>query len=88
MNAPMDNEHDDQAENEDFAAMLESYSADRNDDLRVGDQVEGRIIAIGADTVFVDTGTKIDGAVEKAELLDENGELPFKEGDTVTLFVV
>jgi small subunit ribosomal protein S1 len=88
MNAPIDNEHDDQAENEDFAAMLESYSAERNDDLRVGDQVAGRIIAIGADTVFVDTGTKIDGAVDKAELLDENGELPFNEGDTITLYVV
>lgn len=88
MNAPIDNEHDNQEDNEDFAAMLESYSAARNDDLRVGDQVEGRIIAIGADTVFVDTGTKIDGAVEKAEMLDENGELPYKEGDTVTLYVV
>jgi small subunit ribosomal protein S1 len=88
MNEPIDNQRDDQAGEEDFAAMLESYSADRNDDLRIGDQVAGRIIAIGADTVFVDTGTKVDGAVEKAELLDENGELPFKEGDTLTLFVV
>ncbi len=88
MDEPIDNERDEQTGDEDFAAMLESYSAERNDDLRIGDKVEGRIIAIGADTVFVDTGTKVDGAVDKAELLDENGQLPFKEGDTVSLFVV
>ena len=59
MNEPMDNEREEQMDGEDFAAMLESYSSDRNDDLRVGDQVTGRIIAIGEDTVFVDTAKTV-----------------------------
>jgi len=58
------------------------------DNLRVGDKVKGKIISIGKDAVFLDTGTKTDGIVEKAELLDENGELPYHEGDSLELFVV
>jgi small subunit ribosomal protein S1 len=42
-----------------------------NDNIRVGDQIRGRIISIGTNNVFVDTGTKVDGVVEKSELLDE-----------------
>jgi small subunit ribosomal protein S1 len=59
-----------------------------NKDIQVGDKVKGEIISIGKDTVFVDTGTKIDGLVEKAELLDDDGQLPYKEGDTLELFAV
>ena len=92
MNEPLDQEMDDRAEEpqdgEDFAAMLENYTADRTDDLRVGDRVTGRVIAIGEETVFVDTGSKIDGAVDRAELLDENGALTVAMGDTLSLFVV
>jgi len=73
---------------ESFAALLEQYSPETDTELRVGDKIEGKIISIGGDTVFVDTNTKIDASVEKSELLDENGELPFAVGDTVALYVV
>lgn len=75
-------------EEESFAELFESYSQSITTDVRVGDKIEGRIIAIGNDAVFIDTGTKIDGVTEKAELLDDEGELTVKEGDTVELFVV
>jgi len=71
-----------------FADLLDSYRVEMREDLQVGDKVKGEIISIGRDTVFIDTGTKTDGAVEKEELLDDNGELPFKEGDQVELYVV
>jgi small subunit ribosomal protein S1 len=35
----------------------------------------------------VDTGTKIDGVVDKSELLDENQKFPYEEGDTIELYV-
>jgi len=35
----------------------------------------------------VDTGTKIDGVVDKNELADENGTVPYKEGDELELYV-
>lgn len=75
-------------EEESFADLLECYSSGMKDDLHIGDEVEGKIISIGKDTVFVDTGTKVDGAVDREELLGEEGEMPFSEGDVVTLYVV
>ncbi len=75
-------------EEEKFEDLLEVYSSRMNEDIQVGDKVKGEIISIGKDTVFVDTGTKIDGLVEKAELLDDDGQLPYKEGDILELFAV
>ncbi|MCP4346714.1 MAG: 30S ribosomal protein S1 [Desulfobacterales bacterium] len=71
-----------------FSELFETYSAGMNEDIQVGDKIRGEIISVGMDTVFVNTGTKIDGAVDKAELLDDKGELPYKIGDTVELYVV
>ena len=71
-----------------FAAMLEAYSPGADADLGVGDKISGKIVSIGKDAVFVDTGSKIDGVVDKAELLDKDGELSLAEGDTIELYVV
>jgi small subunit ribosomal protein S1 len=71
-----------------FAELLEAYGGRSEDSLQVGDKVSVRIIAIGKDAVFVDTGTKIDGSVERAELLDEDGNLTCAVGDNLELFVV
>ncbi len=83
-----DIENESPEEEERFADLLEAYSAGMNDNIRVGDKIRGRIISIGANNVFVDTGTKADGVVEKAELLDENGQLSLVEGDELDLYVV
>jgi small subunit ribosomal protein S1 len=79
---------DEEPEEESFAELFEAYSKGVSEDLSVGDKVTGRIIAVEKDSVFVDTGSKVDGVVERAELLDENGELPFAVGDTLELYVV
>jgi small subunit ribosomal protein S1 len=71
-----------------FADLFEAYSNGMNEDLQLGDKLRGKIIFIGRESVFVDTGTKIDGVVDRNELLDENQELPFKEGDILELYVV
>jgi small subunit ribosomal protein S1 len=73
---------------ESFADLFESYSSGMNENIQVGDQIRGKVISIGTNTVFVDTGTKVDGVVEKAELLDEEGQLDFAEGDALDLYVV
>ena len=75
-------------EEQSFEDLLELYSPRMNDDIQVGDKIAGEIISIGRDTVFIDTGTKIDGLVEKDELLNDDGEFPYKEGDTLELYVV
>jgi len=71
-----------------FAELFESYDSKMGQELNDGDMVEGEIISIGEARVYVDTGTKSDGVVEKSELLDENGEFVFKAGDKVKLYVV
>ncbi len=78
----------DEDQEESFAELFESYSAGMSDDIQVGDKVTGKIISIGDNAVFVDTGTKADGIVEIGELRDEKGELPYNLGDELELFAV
>ena len=87
----MSDQTSDARENEEvksFSELIDDYNEGMGEDLQVGDQVDGEIIAIGQDTVFVNTGSKIDGAVDRGELLDENGEFPHAVGDQLTLYVV
>lgn len=82
---PEDNKSD---EEESFADLFESYMSEMKDDLRIGEQITGEIIAIGQDSVFVSTGTKIDGVAAKSELTDKEGNFPYNLGDALTLYVV
>lgn len=75
-------------EEKSFAELFEAYNAGMKDDLQLGDKIRGEVISIGNDSVFVDTGTKVDGVVGKSELLDDKGNMPFKEGDVLELYVV
>jgi small subunit ribosomal protein S1 len=72
----------------DFATLLNSYSPGDTTDLQIGNKVRGKIISISPDTIFVDIGSKIDGVVEPAELLDENKQMTCSEGDMVELYIV
>jgi len=71
-----------------MADLLKEYDGKEKKRLHVGDKVRVEIISISKDTVFVDTGMKIDGTVEIAELLDENGSLPYSVGDMLELYVM
>jgi len=75
-------------EEESFADLLNAYDTGMGDDICVGDRIRGEIISVSQDAVFVDTGSKIDGIVEKEELLDENGEFPYAVGDLLELYAV
>ena len=92
MTDPMDdNANDNKGENAEemsFAELFESYDTKIGNELNQGDKVEGEIISIGDKRVYIDTGTKSDGVVEKIELLDEKGEFLYKIGDIVNLYVV
>jgi len=82
------NDENGEEKEQSFAALLEAYSPGADADIGVGDKIRGKIVSIGKESVFVDTGTKIDGVVDKAELLDENRELTLTEGDMVELYIV
>ncbi|NOY68901.1 MAG: 30S ribosomal protein S1 [Deltaproteobacteria bacterium] len=73
---------------ENFADLFESYLPGGKDNLQTGEQITGEIIAIGDKSVFVTTGTKIDGVIDKLELINEEGELTCAVGEMLTLYVV
>jgi len=75
-------------EGQSFADLLEKYSSGGGDDLEIGDRIECTIISISDDSVIVDTGTKLDGVVEKIELTDERGLFRYKNGDKLELYVI
>lgn len=56
--------------------------------LEVGEVVEGVVVSIGASEVFVDLGAKSEGAIDKKELLDGEGQLTVAVGDQVKAYVV
>ncbi len=68
--------------------LLDSYGTESNASVRVGDKIHGKIISIGKESVFVDTGSKMDGVVDIAELVEEGKDLPYAVGDTIDLYVV
>lgn len=73
---------------ENFAELLASYDAEVSHDIRQGDKIRGEVVSIGENSVYISTGTKSDGVVDKNELLDENQEMTCSVGDTVELYVV
>ncbi len=69
----------------DFASMFEaSVQKDKS-----GSTVEGTIVKIrdDEDGALVDVGKKQEGLLWKSELMDEEGNLQFKEGDKITVVV-
>lgn len=68
---------------ENFADLLaRSFAATPR--LAPGDKVEAKVLKISGDWIFLDTGRKGEGVLERKELLDAEGNLSVREGDTVT----
>lgn len=88
MTDPKDDRKSEDQEEVSFAELFESYHAKMGKELNQGDLVDGKIISIGSASVYIDTGTKSDGVVDKAELLDADGQLTCKVGDRIKLYVV
>lgn len=71
-----------------FAEMFEASEADVKPRLQVGDKVSGTIVSITDSQIFIDTGTKMEGVVDRTELEVEPGVLGYREGEQVELYVV
>jgi small subunit ribosomal protein S1 len=78
-------------QDDDFAKMFAESERDAPRSKkrpRVGDQITGKVISIGKDTLFVDLGGKAEGALERAQVSDPDGKLLVKLGDTIEARVV
>ena len=74
------------SDKDDFAALLDaSFSeaaSSSSKRLKQGTRVEGKVIQIGKDTVFVDVGTRSEGTIDRYQLEDAEGNLTVKVGDS------
>jgi small subunit ribosomal protein S1 len=78
-------------QDEDFAALFaesERGAPKAKKRPKIGDQVTGKVISIGKDTVFIDVGGKAEGSLEREQISDKEGKLLVKIGDTVEARVV
>jgi small subunit ribosomal protein S1 len=94
MTHSFDDDFDDSSESQtenknssEFAKMLEASFGKKQKKLSVGDKVRGEILVLGKEDVFVSTGTMHDGVVPRRDLLDADGNVPYKVGDVLDLFV-
>lgn len=71
-----------------FAEMLAESEMEAGPELKPGDKVKGKVISIGQEQVYIDTGSKVDGVADREDLLDKDGNFVLQEGDTVELYVV
>jgi small subunit ribosomal protein S1 len=71
---------------DDFSALFEaSLKAKR---FEKGQMLEGTIVAIGPEVVFVDVGGKGEATIDVAEMKDEEGTLDVEVGDRIQAMVV
>lgn len=92
MTDQFDDDFDDEQEEKkkrsaEFAKMLEDSFKKSNRRLNIGDKIKGEVLVIGKDEVFVSTGTMHDGLVPRRDLLDQDGKISCKVGDSLDLFV-
>ncbi len=77
---------------DDFASLMEASLKSDNSRARrrltAGDVVEGTVIQIGADSVFVDIGTPADARMDRQSFEDRDGNLRLAVGDRVRATVV
>ena len=73
------------AEEQSFAELFEK-SEQKPVWLKPGEKVEARIVKISTDWVFLDLGGKNEGYLDRKELLNEEGELTVREGDTIRAY--
>ena len=78
------------AEDEDFAALFEAQMQGEprgGRKLEAGQTVQGRVVQISDDTIFVDLGTRLEAQMPRNEMLDEHGNVKVAVGDVITATV-
>jgi small subunit ribosomal protein S1 len=76
----------------DFASLMEGGGAQSqaraSRRLRSGEVVEGTIVQIGSDSIFIDVGATTEGRLDRGELEDKGGKLKVKVGEVLRVTVV
>jgi small subunit ribosomal protein S1 len=73
------------AEGESFAELFEK-SAKQSNWLEPGQKLTARVLKVSAEWIFIDTGLKGEGVVDRKEFLDLDGNVTVREGDSITAY--
>jgi len=79
-------EETDETEDGSFAALFEQSNEKGRNWLEPGQKLTGKVLKIGTEWIFMDTGQKGEGVIERKEFLDIDGNTTVKEGDTITAY--
>ena len=74
------------SQDESFSALFEAETSGQGGQrtqLRAGQRIQGTVVAITGDTVFVDVGGRIEAHLARNEVLDKDGEPTVSVGDTI-----
>ena len=76
---------EEETEGESFAELFEK-SAKKTNWLEPGQKLTARVLKVSAEWIFIDTGQKGEGVVDRKEFLDLDGNVTVKEGDNITAY--
>ncbi len=68
-----------------FADMLSAFEGQHHADPIPGTSLQGTVIGVSGNSVFVDVGLKREGVLPLEQFLDEEGTVTVKPGDTITV---
>ncbi len=75
-----------ETEDGNFAELFEKSGTQGRSWLEPGQKLTGKVLKIGAEWIFMDTGQKGEGVIERKEFLDLDGNITVNEGDSITAY--
>ncbi len=75
-----------ETEDESFVALFEESSKQSKRWLEPGQKLTGKVLKIGNEWIFMDTGQKGEGVIERKEFLHIDGNLTVAEGDSISAY--
>lgn len=75
-----------EAEDGSFAELFKQSNEQGRSWLEPGQKLTGKVLKIGTEWIFMDTGQKGEGVIERKEFLDIDGNLTVKEGDAIAAY--
>lgn len=73
-------------EDESFAELFEQSQKQKSGWLEPGQKVTARVLKVSSEWIFIDTGQKGEGIVDRKEFLDLDGNVTVKEGDSIAAY--
>ena len=85
-NEELEQDIDEETDGESFAELFEKSGGQKSRWMEPGQKISGRVLKVGPEWVFMDTGQKGEGVIDRKEFLDLDGSITVKEGDTVAAY--